>query len=77
MSWWVVSGFIPLACGKLPLAIVQVLPAVFSLQAASALLPSEPVIVAPVIAFAPPESLVSLIVAVSKAARAAFAAPAV
>ena len=62
-----------MACGKLALVIVQVLPAVVSVHAPSALLPSEPVIVAPEIAVSPSSSLVSLIVALSMALRAALA----
>ena len=55
---------------------MQVLPAVDSVQAAMAELPSDWLIVAPEIAVAPSASLVIFRVAVSKALRAALASAA-
>ena len=55
---------------------MQVLPAVFSVQAETAEVPSDCVIVAPVIAVAPAASLVIFSVPLSKPARAALASAA-
>ena len=78
MSWGTVLGFMPEACGKLALVIVQVLPAEASVQAAIAVAPAaSEEIFAPVITVAPAASLATLIVAESKALRATLVSVAV
>ena len=59
---------VPPVAGQLALVTVQVLPAVDSVQADNADVPSDCVIVAPEIAVAPAESLVIAIVAELKSA---------
>ena len=66
------------ACGQLAAVIVQVLPAVLSVQAVIAVAPAESEeITAPSIAEVPAESEATVITAESKSARGAFVSEAV